>query len=161
MGNPVLRGRSEEVPVDLIKSPDVQSLVRDLVETMREYQGVGLAAPQVHESLRIFVAEIPQEAELKIVINPLISPLSEDTISTWEGCLSIPRIRGLVRRSSSVKVSGFDQNGNPLQFEAKNFLSAVVQHEADHLDGILFIDRMDDLQNLCFVEEYVRYHHKS
>lgn len=161
MGNPVLRGRSEEVPVDLIKAPDVQSLIRDLVETMREYQGVGLAAPQIHESLRMFVAEIPNEAELKVVINPLVAPLCEDTIATWEGCLSIPRIRGLVRRYSSVKVSGFDKNGSPLQFEAGNFLSAIVQHETDHLDGILFIDRMDDLKELSFVEEYVRYHHKS
>lgn len=161
MGNPVLRGRAEEVPVDLIKAPDVQSLIRDLVETMREYQGVGLAAPQIHESLRMFVAEIPNESELKVIINPLITPVCEDPIATWEGCLSIPRIRGLVRRYSSVQVSGFDKNGSPLQFEASNFLSAIVQHETDHLDGILFIDRMDDLKELSFVEEYVRYQHKS
>lgn len=161
MGNPVLRGRSEEVPLDLINSSDVQSLIRDLVETMREYQGVGLAAPQVHENLRMFVAEVPNQIELKVVINPSLSIIKKEIITTWEGCLSIPRIRGEVKRASSVRVEGFDQNGDQLVFEANNFFSAIVQHENDHLDGVLFIDRMDDLKSLSFVEEYVRYHHKN
>lgn len=161
MGNPILRMRSEEVPVDLINSSDVQTLIRDLVETMREYQGVGLAAPQVHENLRIFVAEVPKEVDLKIVVNPSLSILKKDTITTWEGCLSIPSIRGQVRRPSLVKVDGFDQYGNEIEFEANNFLSAIVQHESDHLDGVLFLDRMDGFKSLSFVEEYVRYHHKN
>ena len=161
MGNPILRKRSEEVPLDLIKSKDLQRLIRDMVETMREYQGVGLAAPQVHEGLRIFTAEIYNELELKVVINPVVTLLGNETISNWEGCLSIPRIRGIVKRPSQVKVEGYDQFGNPQSFEANNYLSAVVQHETDHLDGILFVDKMDDLKNLSFMDEYLRYHHKD
>ena len=166
MGHPILRQRAEEVPVDQIGSTKIQSLIDDLVDTLCEYQGVGLAAPQAHEPLRIFTAHVEEEhgesqppvSKILVVINPIVSVLSQEKVVTWEGCLSIPGLRGPVERFTRVKVDGFDREGKAISIEPTGFGNIVIQHENDHLDGILFIDRMKDLRELSFLEEFQRYH---
>jgi peptide deformylase len=165
MGNPVLRRKADPVPVKSIKSPMVQRFIDDLVETMREYHGVGLAAPQVHESLQITVIEAQENPRypqvpnipLTVLINPTVEPLNQDMEQDWEGCLSIPDIRGKVTRHREVRVRAYDREGNPLDFSAKDFFARVIQHEHDHLQGILFLDRMPKLDTLTYLAEYHRY----
>jgi peptide deformylase len=167
MGHPVLRARARALtPADL-KTPHVQRLIDDMMETMVEYHGVGLAAPQVHESLRVFVADLGardddhESAEIVAIVNPEIAPVGPEVVEDWEGCLSIPDIRGRVPRAREVKVRGLDRRGGRVELEARNFAARVIQHEADHLDGILFFDRMRAFGSLTFLEEYARYWAKS
>jgi len=139
-----------------------------MFETMREYTGIGLAAPQVHESLRIFVAGV-REGEVgealsddenmpfMALINPTITLLTEPTHEGWEGCLSIPDVRGLVPRAADVRVEAYDRAGRKLAFNASGLTARVIQHENDHLDGVLFMDRMRTLKSLAFMEEYRRF----
>jgi peptide deformylase len=169
MGHPVLRANAKPVPPGEIKSPRVQRLIDDMFETMAEYSGIGLAAPQVHEGLRLFVAglrnvdgpisEISGDAEMPflVVINPRLTMVGEKTDEGWEGCLSIPDIRGLVPRAHEIKVDALDRKGRPLSFVARGLPARVVQHETDHLDGVLFFDRMRRLETLTFMDEYQRY----
>jgi len=164
MGHPVLRARAKPLEPADIKSPAVQQLIDDMFETMQEYQGVGLAAPQVHEGFRLFVALLDDEpgpkSEATVIINPEIVP-SGSKEEGWEGCLSIPDIRGMVPRFTEIGVSALDRNGKPLELRVKNFPARVVQHETDHLDGVLFFDRMTSMQSLTFLDEYSRYHAKD
>jgi peptide deformylase len=165
MGNPVLRERARELSLDEIRDPRIQALIDDMVETMREHEGVGLAAPQVHLSVRIAVVEaldIPDEASggsfpLTVLVNPEIVSASGEKLLGWEGCLSIEGIRGVVPRFSDVEVRALDRRGEELRFEAKDFRARAIQHELDHLDGILFPDRMEDLRTLTFTREFHRY----
>jgi peptide deformylase len=170
MGHPVLRARARPVDPGHIRSAGIQQLIDDLFETMREYQGVGLAAPQVHEGLRLFVAGIPpardgeevddEDAErvpLIALINPEITVLGNDVAEDWEGCLSIPEIRGRVPRAQHISVRAFDRRGKRVEIEASGFTARVIQHETDHLDGVLFFDRMKSFESLTFLEEYSRY----
>jgi peptide deformylase len=174
MGHPVLRARAKPLDPAEIKSPRVQQLIDDMFETMQEYQGVGLAAPQVHESLRLFVAgfapsvhdgdddEDDEEDEadrvpLMALINPEIAVLGDDTADDWEGCLSIPDIRGRVTRAREIKVKAYDRRGRRIEITARNFTARVIQHENDHLDGVLFFDRMKSLETLTFLDEYGKY----
>jgi peptide deformylase len=170
MGHPVLRARAKPVDPGVIRSPEFQRLVDDMFDTMREYQGVGLAAPQIHESLRLFVAGFassPEDPEdkadpdrrvpLMALINPEITPASADVVEDWEGCLSIPDIRGKVPRASRVTVRAFDRRGKRIELEASGFTARVIQHETDHLDGVLFFDRMKSFATLTFLEEFGRY----
>jgi len=165
MGNPVLRRKADPVPVKSIKSPMVQRFIADLVETMREYYGVGLAAPQVHESLQITVIEAQENPRypqvpnipLTVLINPTVETVSQDMDEDWEGCLSIPDIRGRVPRHREVRVRAHDREGKQLDFSAKDFFARVIQHEYDHLQGILFLDRMPKLDTLTYLAEYHRY----
>ena len=171
MGHPVLRVRTKLLEPAEIKSPRIQQLIDDMFETMQEYQGVGLAAPQVHESLRLFVAGFPprrdgddeedEEEEdrvpLMALINPEITIVGDDTADDWEGCLSIPDIRGRVPRAREIQVKAFDRRGRRIEINARGFTARVIQHETDHLDGVLFFDRMESFETLTFIEEFSKY----
>ncbi len=162
MGHPVLRVRTKTLEKSELKSAIVQRLIDDMIETMTEYHGVGLAAPQVHEKLRLFVAAIgPGDDEDALepvaIINPEITPVGSDIVLDWEGCLSIPDIRGRVPRAREIRVKALDRNGERIELHAQNFPARVIQHEADHLDGILFFDRMRSFESLTFLDEYARY----
>jgi peptide deformylase len=169
MGNPVLRRKAAPVPPGEIKSARIQRLIDDLFETMSEYSGIGLAAPQVHESVRVFVAGLrPSDtppAELSgdsdmpfvVLVNPELTMTGETIEQGWEGCLSIPDVRGLVPRASEIKVDAYDRKGRRVQFAARGLPARVIQHETDHLDGVLFLDRMRSLETLTFMDEYHRY----
>jgi peptide deformylase len=166
MGHPVLRARARPLEAAEIRSPAVQQLIDDMLETMAEYQGVGLAAPQVHKSVRLFVAGFPEpdddeqeepEVPLMVLINPEITAVGKETSEDWEGCLSIPDIRGRVPRARQIVVRAYDRNGKRLEIKASNFTARVIQHETDHLDGILFFDRMKSFETLTFLDEFGRY----
>ena len=164
MGHPVLRQRAAEIPLDQMQSPQMQRLIDDMIETMIDYEGIGLAAPQVFEPLRLIVlgnpnADPEDEAAipLTVLFNPRFTSLSPEHLDAWEGCLSIPQLRGVVPRSATVEVRGYDREGRAVDLKAEELFARVLQHEIDHLDGVLFLDRMDDLQTLTFVEEYQRY----
>lgn len=161
MGHPVLRRKAEPVadPTD----PAVARLVADMVDTMLDASGVGLAAPQVHVSRRIIVFQIPDARRQRdepvgpdgvtALINPVVEPLGETLENGIEGCLSIPELRGVVPRWAAIRYRGFAVDGTPVAREAHGFHARVVQHEVDHLDGVLYLDRMDDLRLLAFESE--------
>jgi peptide deformylase len=169
MGHPVLRARAKPLDPADIKSSRVQQLIDDMFETMQEYQGVGLAAPQVHESLRLFVAGIAPNVEedddeeeeervpLMALINPEITAVGDETADEWEGCLSIPDIRGRVTRAREIKVKAYDRRGRRVEINARGFTARVIQHETDHLDGVLFFDRMASFETLTFLDEFGKY----
>jgi peptide deformylase len=169
MGHPVLRSRARSVDRTDLKQPALQRLIDDMIDTMHEYHGVGLAAPQVHEGLRIFVAAInpqdeeplPPDAVPMVLINPVITPVGTDIVEDWEGCLSIPDIRGRVPRARAITVSAMDRSGEKIEVASQDFPARVIQHETDHLDGILFFDRMRTLETLAYFEEYARYWSKD
>jgi peptide deformylase len=165
MGHPVLRKRARALDKTALRDPLLQKLIDDMVETMHEYHGVGLAAPQIHEDIRLFVGLLDDEpgpdSETAVLINPEIMPEGEDTNEGWEGCLSIPDIRGMVPRFTAITVKALDRQGRPIEMRLKNFPARVVQHETDHLDGVLFFDRMTSMQSLTFLDEYSRYHSKD
>ena len=165
MGHPVLRERARPLELAELKHPLLQKLIDDMIETMHEYHGVGLAAPQVHEELRIFVGLLDEEpgpdSDAMALINPEITAEGSDQNSGWEGCLSIPDIRGMVPRFTSIVVKALDREGRPIELRLKNFPARVAQHETDHLDGILFFDRMTSMQSLTFLDEYSRFHAKD
>lgn len=168
MGHPVLRARALPIPPGEIASPGVQRLIDDMFETMREYSGIGLAAPQVHQSLRVFVAGLREgpitdplgdDADMPLValVNPEVTVDGDETESSWEGCLSIPDMRGLVPRPTRVRVRALDRTGSPVEFAASGFPARVLQHERDHLNGVLFFDRMVSLESLTYMDEYRRH----
>ena len=162
MGHPVLRAKARPLERAEIKSPAVQKLIDDMIETMGEYHGVGLAAPQVHEDVRVFIAELDVDeegmnGEPVVLINPEITPVGQDEVEEWEGCLSIPNIRGRVPRAREIKVRAYDRSGERIEIHAHDFPARVIQHETDHLDGVLFVDRMRSFESLTFLDEYSRY----
>ena len=173
MGHPVLRARAKAIdPVD-IKSPRVQQLIDDMLDTMHEYQGVGLAAPQVHVGLRLFVAGFPPDRNrepkpgedddedvrvpLMVLINPQIQAVGTSVVEDWEGCLSIPDIRGKVPRAAAIQVNAYDRKGRRVELQVRGFTARVIQHETDHLDGVLFFDRMKSFETLTFLDEFGRF----
>ncbi len=166
MGHPVLLQHAQ--PVEDPKSQEIRRLVADMVETMIDANGAGLAAPQVHEPVRVVVFQAPPErvppeteaeeafdhtAPLTVLINPRIEVLTEERAYGWEGCLSVPGMRGLVPRPTRIRYSGLDLEGNEVSRDARGFHARVVCHECDHLDGILYPQRMDDLKDLIFETE--------
>jgi peptide deformylase len=170
MGHPVLRARASALDPADIKSARIQQLIDDMFETMKEYNGVGLAAPQVHAGVRLFVAGFPPRASdddededeasrvpRMVLINPEISVIGNDTEDDWEGCLSIPEIRGRVPRAREIEVKAYDRRGRRISIHARGFTARVIQHETDHLDGVLFLDRMKSLETLTYLEEFSRY----
>ena len=165
MGHPVLRERARPVDTSELKDPLFQKLIDEMVETMHEYHGVGLAAPQVHEGVRLFVAVLDDdpdsESEATVIINPDIIPNAPDKRDGWEGCLSIPDIRGMVPRFTDITVLALDRHGKKIELKLKDFSARVAQHETDHLDGVLFFDRMTSMQSLTYLEEYSKYHSKD
>ena len=165
MGHPVLREPARPLDKAALGDPLTQKLIDDMIETMHEYHGVGLAAPQVHEDIRLFVGLLDGEpgpdSDAIVVINPEIVPDGSETKEGWEGCLSIPDIRGMVPRFTAVVVKALDREGKPIELRLTDFAARVAQHETDHLDGILFFDRMSSMQSLTFLDEYSRYHSKD
>ena len=165
MGHPVLRECARPVDPSELKDPLFQKLIDDMIETMHEYHGVGLAAPQVHEGVRLFVAVLDDDSdsdsEATVIINPDIIPNAPDKREGWEGCLSIPDIRGMVPRFTDITVLALDRHGKKIELKLKDFSARVAQHETDHLDGVLFFDRMASMQSLTYLEEYSKYHSKD
>ena len=165
LGHPVLRRVAEPVSETELRWDTTAQFITDMVETMREYDGVGLAADQVHVSKQIAVLEVadnPRYPEkptvpLTVLINPMITPLSEELEEDWEGCLSIPDMRGKVPRYKSIKVQTLDPTGAAFEFVAAGFHARVIQHEWDHLHGKVYLDRMSDLSTLSFLTEFARY----
>jgi peptide deformylase len=162
LGHPSLRTPARAVPAERLADPAGQQLVADLIDTMRDAHGVGLAAPQVGVELQVFVYEVQGSAEaaavpLRVVVNPMLTPLAGELVYDWEGCLSIPGLRGLVPRHPQVRVQGLDRDGAPVDFLANGFEARIVQHEFDHLNGVVFLDRMRDLRSLAFVEEWAQF----
>ncbi len=165
LGHPVLRQIAAPLSLADIQSAPIQRLIDDMIETMKEYNGVGLAADQVHESKQIAVLEVadnPRYPEkprvpLTVLINPQITKLSEETEEDWEGCLSIPDLRGRVPRFKSIQVQALDRNGRELNFRADGFHARVIQHEWDHLNGKVYLDRMRDFSTLTFLAEFARF----
>ena len=167
MGHPVLRAKARALEKSDLRRAGVQKLIDDMIDTMVEYHGVGLAAPQVHEGLRIFVASLDARDDTEAdeepiaIINPELTIVGAEIVDDWEGCLSIPDIRGRVPRAREIKVCGFDRKGDRIELGAHDFPARVIQHETDHLDGVLFFDRMRSLETLTFLEEYSRYRAKA
>jgi peptide deformylase len=165
LGHPVLRKVSAPLSTSEIQSPIFQRFIDDMIETMKEYDGVGLAADQVHESRQVAVLEVadnrryPEKPNvpLTVLINPKISPLTEEMEEDWEGCLSVPDIRGKVPRYKSIRVQAWDRTGMELEFIAVDFHARVIQHEWDHLNGKVYLDRMRDFSTLTFLSEFTRY----
>jgi peptide deformylase len=166
LGHPVLRHACREVTREEISSPEMRRLVKDMIETMHEYGGVGLAAPQVHESVRLAIIEYDDEQRasqsegqpLLVIWNARVKVLDETVSGFWEGCLSVPGMRGYVERPSKIEVSYLDERGKPQTLIADDFLATVFQHELDHLDGVLYVDKLADTTKFAFSEEYGRYH---
>jgi len=160
LGHPVLRMEAQRVhPADLA-TPALQTLINDMMQTMEEYYGVGLAAPQIHESLAIAVIEShgPRgEIPMTVLVNPDITVLDEELIEDWEGCLSIPDLRGRVPRWRKLRVDALDRDGKKIQIKADGFFARVIQHEFDHLMGKVYLDRMRDLKTLAHLTEFQRY----
>jgi peptide deformylase len=165
MGHPVLRDRARPLAKGDLRDAFVQKLIDDMMDTMHEYHGVGLAAPQVHEGVRLFVALLDDdpgpETEPTALVNPHITPNSAAVEEGWEGCLSIPDVRGMVPRFSDITVKALDREGREVELRLQHYAARVAQHETDHLDGILFLDRMTSMQSLTYLEEYSRFHSKD
>lgn len=161
LGHPALRSPAAAVRAEAIPGPEIQTLVDDLFETMEDAGGVGLAAVQVGVALQVFVyaAVDPDrrglaEAPRKTLINPMVEPVAGELEHDWEGCLSIPDLRGLVPRHPAVRVWGLDREGRSVAYRAEGFEARIVQHEFDHLNGIVFLDRMRHLRSLSFTAEW-------
>jgi peptide deformylase len=164
IGHPVVRMLARDLTKDEIRSPGLQRLVDDMIETMHEYDGVGLAGPQVHLGLRMAVIEVPgsdararEAVPLTVLLNPRVTPLGEETVAGWEGCLSVPDLRGVVPRLQRLRLDALDRHGKPYSLEASGFFARVIQHECDHLDGRVYLDRMKDLRTLSFLAEFERF----
>ncbi len=165
IGNPVVRARAKNVDPAAIPTRDFQRFLDDMVETMHEYDGVGVAAPQVHVALRVAVLEVPKSdrrgerkgVPLTVLINPLVTPLSKKRQFDIEGCLSVPDLRGLVPRFEKIRLDALGRDGKPYSIEAKGFHARVIQHECDHLDGNVYLDRMEDMKTLGFLHEFERF----
>jgi peptide deformylase len=154
MGHPVLAERAAEVEDPT--SPEIGRLVEDMIETMYDANGRGLAAPQVHVPLRVVVFITPEDAAhpgVTAIVNPVVEFLTEETAEGWEGCLSVPGLRGVVSRRTRLRYTGIAPTGEPIDRTVEGFHAIVVQHEFDHLDGILYPQRMTDLGLLVFESE--------
>jgi peptide deformylase len=166
MGHPTLRRRARSLSADEIASPEIHALVADMIDTLHHAGGIGLAAPQVDESVRLAIIEIEGSSRygdipampLTVFVNPEIEVLDDaPPAGYWEGCLSVPGLRGFVERPQHVRVRALDLRGQPLELELTGFLATVFQHEFDHLDGVLYVERMTDSTKLVFEEEFEQF----
>ena len=167
MGHPNLRRVAQPVELDDIGSDKMNTLLRDMEDTLHDSGGIGLAAPQIDVDLRLAIIEIPggptrygdiEAMPLTVFFNPVIEALTTDRGGYWEGCLSVPGLRGFVERPQHIRVSYIDANKEPAEIELQGFLATVMQHEFDHLDGRLYIDLITDTRKLMFEEEWLRHH---
>jgi peptide deformylase len=165
IGTPILRERAREVTADELRSDDVQRFVDDLVETMRDANGAGLAATQVYRGLRICAIEVANNPRypykpkipLTVLVNPVLTPLSNEMFDNYEGCLSVPDLRGVVPRHAELRVQALDRHGNAIDREVRGITAGTFQHEVDHLDGKLFVDRVADTTSLCTWKAFARH----
>lgn len=165
LGHPVVRARARSVDPAVIPTRDFQRFLDDLVETMHEYDGVGVAAPQVHVSLRVAVLEVPpghgrggrRGVPLAVLINPTVTPVSKKRVVGVEGCLSVPDLRGAVPRFEKIRLRALGRDGRPYALTATGFHARVIQHECDHLDGTVYLDRIEDMKTLGFLDEIERF----
>jgi len=167
LGNPILRRIAKPIDLKLLNTSngELQLLIDNMIDTMREEDGVGLAAPQVYHSLQLVVMECSTNARyseapeipLTVMVNPVIKHHGGEKVLGWEGCLSLKDLRGLVPRSEKITVEYFDREGNPISVDAEGFPAVVLQHEIDHLHGKVFLDRMTDLSQLAYIEEFEEY----
>ena len=166
MGHPHLRQVAQPVSQELIGSEMLTALVEDMVDTLHDYGGIGLAAPQIDVPLRLAIIEIPGGASrygeieampLTTFINPTIEVLNPASEGYWEGCLSVPGLRGFVARPQHIRVHYTTDQGQAAELELQGFWATVFQHEFDHLDGVLYVDRIEDRSKLVFEEEFTRY----
>ena len=170
LGHPVLRKPCRELSPDEIRSDGMRRFVDDMHNTLVEYGGVGLAAPQVHEPIRLALIEfgadssrypVADEQPLLVVFNARVTVLDATPSGFWEGCLSVPGMRGYVERPSGIRVDFLDAAGEARSLQAQGFLATVLQHELDHLDGVLYVDKIADPTRFAFDEEFTRYHIES
>jgi peptide deformylase len=159
LGHPVLRLKASDIEVADIKAGKFRALIDDMIETMHEYEGVGLAGPQVHLSLRIFVFEVQEKVAKRrgisklnagVFFNAVYEPIGSETITDWEGCLSVPFLGGEVSRHKRLRLRGLDHEGNEAELEVTDFTARIFQHEVDHTDGRVYLDRMPDLTTLGY-----------
>lgn len=169
IGHPILRQRAREITREELNSSAIQSFIDDLVDTMRDANGAGLAANQVHEPIRICAIEIANNPRypykpnipLTILVNPVLEPIGDERFDNYEGCLSVPNLRGLVSRSTQVRVRAWDRRGGTIDQVMKGLSAGTYQHEVDHLDGVLFVDRVADPKTLCTWTEFDRFHREA
>ena len=165
LGHPAIRAPSVAVPKETIMSAGIQRLIDDMIETMREYDGVGIAAPQVHVSKQLAVIEVTENRRypgegpipLTILINPRILSASKKHLEDWEGCLSVNEFRGKVPRAESLEVEAYNRKGEKGRIQAQGVFARIIQHECDHLAGKVFLDRMPNLSTLTHLQEFIRY----
>jgi peptide deformylase len=159
LGHPVLRQKASDVELKDIKAGKFKSLIEDMVETMHAYEGVGLAGPQVHLPLRVFVFEVQERVAKRrgvkqvgvgAIFNATYEPVGAEKITDWEGCLSVPFLGGETPRFKRVRLKGYDHDGDPLELEVEDFTARIFQHEIDHTDGHVYLDRMPDLTTLGY-----------
>jgi peptide deformylase len=166
IGNPVLRLVARDLEPHEIRSEGFRRLVEDMIETMHAEQGIGIAAPQIGESVQVAVIEIDEESarypgqqpfDRSVFVNPRITVLDDAEQGFWEGCLSVPNLRGYVERPRRIRVDYLDAEGAPCSIEAEGFLATVFQHELDHLQGVLYVDRIRDMTKLATIDDYMRF----
>lgn len=165
IGHPVLRQPTREISPDELASAGIQTIIDDIVATMRDRNGAGLAANQIAQSVRICAIEVRDNPRypykpnipLTILVNPKIEPLSGETFANYEGCLSVPNLRGVVHRHVAIRVTAKDRHGQPVDETIRGLTAGTFQHEVDHLDGLLFVDRVVDTKTLCTWETFDRY----
>lgn len=167
IGNPLLRQVARDLSPSEIHSAPFRRLLEDMVDTMHHEQGIGIAAPQVGESVQAAVIEIDSESARypgqepfgqRVFLNPRITVLDPGEQGFWEGCLSVPNLRGFVERPRRIRVDYLDEDAIERTIEAEGFLATVFQHELDHLQGVLYVDRIRDMTKLATIEDYLRYH---
>ena len=175
MGHPTLRKVAEKVDIEALPSQEIDQLVQDLFDTMEKEGGIGIAAPQINVSLQVAIVGIPSDNpryedldieeiddfEPLVVINPEIKILDEAKQGFWEGCLSVPGLRGYVERPKKVEITFYNPEGKQMQIEAEGFMATVFQHELDHLFGKLYVDRVSDITKLSYIDEYLEFHEEE
>lgn len=169
IGHPVLRQRAREVTREELAAPATQQFIDDLVETMRDASGAGLAAIQVHEPIRICAIEVRNNPRypykppipLTILVNPVLTPVGDETFANNEGCLSVPNLRGTVKRFVHLHVRAWDRHGAEIDEVVHGLKAGTYQHEVDHLDGVVFVDRVDDPRTFTTWTEFERFHREA
>tara|TARA_Y100001954_G_scaffold71254_1_gene78111 strand:- start:9927 stop:10451 length:525 start_codon:yes stop_codon:yes gene_type:complete len=166
MGHPLLRQAAENVAYDEIKSEEFSQLIRDMYDTMKQEGGIGIAAPQIGVSKQVAIIELPEDSEryeevektpLLVIINPVLTVLDNEKKGYWEGCLSVPGLRGYVERPQKIKVEFTDLDLKKQTLELDGFLATVFQHELDHLSGTLYVDKIKDTKHLSYEEEFIQF----
>jgi peptide deformylase len=166
IGEPVLREQARQVSPEELARPEFQRFIDDLVATMHHARGAGLAANQVFEPVQVCAIEVRDNPRypykpnipLTVLINPQLEPIGDETFENYEGCLSVPNLRGVVRRFAQLRVRALDREGHELDFETRGVTAGTFQHEVDHLRGKLFVDRVEDPSTLCTWDAFARYH---